>query len=465
VSRLIAMAVLMLPLLACSGGEGPKEPGRRGAKGQKAQTSEPEEPAPKPAGAKVEGKPRTIVLVVEDTVRADHMSLCGYSRPTTPFISSLLEKGAVHTCRAYTPGTWTLPSHASYFTGLHSTSHHVLNKGYPLPAEQETLAEHFSALGFQTLMVAANPTLNQATGLWAGFDEVRASKGLYSAWRGPAVAKQLQEGLAQLDPSKPLFLVVNIFDAHDPYSAIPKGIDWVPKRAKLDINPVVGGDDSPARRFVRGEMPPKEREAFLAHVVDTYDWGVYQADENLRRVITTLGGGGWLDEGFRVVVTSDHGEHLGEHDLIRHDGAPWEGVSRVPVLFFDDTLPNQPTLPEPMSATWVHGLLRDGALPATPGEVASAAVAYDQGTGLARKDSVALWTATDHKLLWIAGQEGVVNPVADPLESSQAPIGDDPAAPRLGELVQALSHSKEVAFGHGVDPQMMEALKAVGYLD
>jgi hypothetical protein len=467
--RLLPLALL---LTGCTCNPGPRaERGERPAKALKSKArglsrepvaEAPSEPATIPPA---EGGPRTIVLVIEDTVRADHMSLCGYERPTTPYIKTLVDKGAVYTCTAYSPGTWTLPSHASYFTGLHTTEHHVLNKGHPLAAEHETLAEHFTARGFQTALVAANPTLNRASGIWQGFAEVRVAKGLYSAWRGPDLAKQLRDVLAGLDPKQPLFLVVNLFEAHDPYPAIPKGVPWLPKRPSLDVNPAKGGDDGPVHRFVRGEMAPQERSDFLAHVIDTYDWGIHEADASLERVIGALGTGGWLDEGFRVVVTSDHGEHLGEHDLVRHDGAPWEGVVRVPVLFYDDTLQAQPTLPEPLSATRVFELLRDGALPADPGEVASAAMSYEQGTGLTRKDSVALWPAVDHKLLWIEGEEMILDPRADPAEVSPRSLGADPAAPRLAEHVQALSRSKELAIGQGVNPEMMQMLEAVGYVD
>jgi hypothetical protein len=403
-------------------------------------------------------------MVIEDTVRADHLSLCGYERPTSPYLTSLIDKGAVYTCSAYSPGTWTLPSHASYFTGLHTTEHHVINKGFPLAQEHETLAEHFASRGFQTVLVSANPTLNRASGVWQGFTKIHVAKGLYSAWRGPALAKQVREALAELDSDKPLFLVVNLFDAHDPYPAVPKGKSWVPQRAALDINPTAEGPNGPVHKFFRDELPAAQRAAFLGHIVDTYDWGIHEADANLERVISTLGGSGWLDRGYRFVVTSDHGEHLGEHNLIRHDGVPWEGVVKVPVLFYDNTLDVQPTLPEPMSATWVFHLLRDAKLPTDVTQVASAAVQYG-GDGLTRRDSVALWPATQHKLMWIDGTQGSFDPVADPLELHMSPLDADPAEGQLAELVKALSESKAKALGTGMDPDMMKMLEAVGYVE
>jgi hypothetical protein len=58
----------------------------------------------------------TVVFMVLDNVRADHLSLCGYPRPTSPFLESLASETTC-TCTAQAPGSWTLPSHASYFTG------------------------------------------------------------------------------------------------------------------------------------------------------------------------------------------------------------------------------------------------------------------------------------------------------------------------------------------------------------
>ena len=69
------------------------------------------------------GPANAIVLIIMDTVRADHTSLCGYSRPTTPNLERFAKEGAVFTCEARAPGSWTLPSHASFFTGKQALDH------------------------------------------------------------------------------------------------------------------------------------------------------------------------------------------------------------------------------------------------------------------------------------------------------------------------------------------------------
>ena len=64
-----------------------------------------------------------IVMIVLDTIRSDHLSICGYERPTTPVLEDLVRQAQAATCDAYAPGTWTLPSHASFFTGLSVPDH------------------------------------------------------------------------------------------------------------------------------------------------------------------------------------------------------------------------------------------------------------------------------------------------------------------------------------------------------
>ncbi len=65
----------------------------------------------------------SVVLVILDTVRADHLSACGYARPTSPFAEELFSNADFATCQAYSPASWTLPSHASFFTGLPAEEH------------------------------------------------------------------------------------------------------------------------------------------------------------------------------------------------------------------------------------------------------------------------------------------------------------------------------------------------------
>ena len=121
-----------------------------------------------------------VIFVVLDTVRADRTSLCGYEHPTTPTLEKLVELGASYACDSHAPSTWTLPSHASFFTGRELTEHLSGAGGgtrnmtwgsvTPLDDRWPTLAEEMTDRGYQTLFLSANPVVSERMGLTRGFD-------------------------------------------------------------------------------------------------------------------------------------------------------------------------------------------------------------------------------------------------------------------------------------------------------
>lgn len=410
-----------------------------------------------------DGGPWTVVLVVLDTVRADHTSLCGYGRPTTPVLERLVaDRGFAHTCGVVTPGTWTLPTHASFFTGLDPTEHRLLSKGWPLRDDVPTLAEAFSGRGYQTALISANPTLHRATGLARGFDRFVTSPGLYSkAWRGPRLGERLDELLPKLDPARPLFLVVNVFDAHDPYPEVPAGVPWASKQPGVDVNPQ-NATSVEVRRFVTGAMAAEERFAWERRLVDTYDWGVHEADANLGRLLSRLNQAGWLRDRVRLVVTSDHGEHLGEHGLVRHDGPPWEAVVRVPLLAVDTGAP-LPALPALLSGLAVHRLVLDGALPEVAAPWSYAVAHQDDADPRFRQDSAARWDGP-RKAMWIDGAPVVLDLATDPEERQRNPAPPEVGAD-LGAAMARLREAKAATRGVAKDPEIEGALRAMGYVE
>src|SRR4030042_35608 len=122
-----------------------------------------------PSDISKEAELPNVILIVWDTVRADHLSLYGYSRPTTPFLEHLAEQAVVFD-RAYATAPWTLPSHASFFTGLFLSEHHCDSFTHRLSDQYLTLAEKLSASGYVTLGYSNNYSLNRITGMAQGFD-------------------------------------------------------------------------------------------------------------------------------------------------------------------------------------------------------------------------------------------------------------------------------------------------------
>jgi hypothetical protein len=411
-----------------------------------------------------DGTPGLVVLAVLDTVRADHTSLCGYGRDNTQILKKLVERGASWTCDAYAPGTWTLPSHATFFSGLPVTSHDLHRKGLALADDVETLAETFRARGYQTLMVSANPTLKEPTGLQQGFSYALVPRGLVSPLRGvDGLPNAVRWALRGADRTKPLFLVVNLFDAHDPYPPIVTdalGLGIAP-RPTFNLHLSVDDAHDPWKRLGEGTLTPSEAQAWLGHATDTYDYGIAWADRALGRVLGFLEDRGWTDHGVRVVVTSDHGEALGEHGKMQHGHEPWQELARVPLLVLEEgTGRKPPALPSPISGAVVHRLVLDGQLPSPLPAVESHSFRYGESdTRFA--EAAATWDDAFTKHFWREGEASSFDLRTDPREASPRP--DEVST--LTDAVQRHQASRTRAGNQTIDEAVAEGLGALGYVE
>ena len=116
-----------------------------------------------------DAQPRNLLLISLDTLRADHLGCYGYERPTSPFLDGLAAEGIVFE-RAYAAAPWTLPSHASLFTGLYPSQHGVKNEGFSVPKEILTLPQALGERGFATAAVVSAHFLAPRYGLDRGFE-------------------------------------------------------------------------------------------------------------------------------------------------------------------------------------------------------------------------------------------------------------------------------------------------------
>ena len=416
----------------------------------------------------------TVLFVVLDTVRADHLSLCGYERPTSPALEALRDRGAAWTCEAVAPGSWTLPSHASYFTGLDPARHgaHALPAAgelledtseqiRPLPDDIPTLAEQLSARGYQTLALSGNPVIAAPSGLSRGFDRsVAASR--FGAIPAPELIGRLRFNLRQkIAPDRPLFVFLNFADAHQPWG--PTREDWLPPRGPLRL--YASREGALWRRWYSGALSGTERQRFLRQLSDVYDQGVADADAGMGEALALLEDWGWCRAGCRVVVTSDHGEFIGEHGLIDHGHYLWQPDVGVPLLYWDSR-GEVPTLPAPVSAAAAYHLSLDGTLPELP--VSSAAWPHRQRAAWAEgraytETSAALWTGGD-KLLWVDGALSRYDLSADPEELHPLPAEGHPDLPALLALAARVQASGDEG-AQIVDPELSELLRAAGYLE
>ena len=283
--------------------------------------------AGEPAGPEAQGPPPNVVLFVADTVRADHLSTYGYDVATSPNLTAFAERATRYT-DAHSTAPWTLPSHASMFTGLLPFQHHAhtLTTGpgtsfaRALHPEATTLAEVLGAAGYRTLAIAANDVfLQEKYGLGQGFERWFVRR-VPLASLLPRIFEQVDE-----DDGRPLFLFVNAMDAHLPYNSaerpglLPRPVGSR-SRAIYDAlhQSVLGWREAP---------DPDELQA----LVDEYDTGLANLDEAFGDLLEGLEARGVLDHAV-ILFTADHGEYFGEHDLLEHSKDVYEGALHVPLV-------------------------------------------------------------------------------------------------------------------------------------
>jgi arylsulfatase A-like enzyme len=336
-----------------------------------------------PAGAP------NVLLVVLDTVRADHMSLHGYPRPTTPRLAERARRGVrFDEARATTP--YTLGTHASLFTGrwMSETSARV---DTPLDGAHPTLAEHLRDRGYATAGFTGNIFYGSARyGLDRGFLHYHDIPGnitrratprevlrscslgetivtwLERKWRilAPMQRRRLdaaelnREALAWLDHTRaagrPFFLFLNYFDAHSPYTLPGDAPQPFARRAPHLL-------EDRLKRLDGDDATPAERAEVHALAADCYDDGIAWIDRKLDELLAALDRRGVLNNTL-VIVTSDHGEMLGEHGLFGHGQTLHRPVVHVPLIVLGGRgmdVPAGAVVPRPVSVRDVPATVLD----------------------------------------------------------------------------------------------------------
>ncbi|HWQ02856.1 MAG TPA: sulfatase [Candidatus Nitrosotenuis sp.] len=284
-----------------------------------------------------------VLVVVWDTVRADHLSTYGYSRATSPHLDSFAREATLFE-NAIATSSWTLPTHASMLTGLYPYEHGA--QAGALDEKSPTLGEFLQKHGYRTAAFSANTAeFTRKQGFQRGFIRF---EDFFGTWRdrlsrtfwGHKVARYLlprlgyedmpgrklaedvnQSALRWLDrtPDRPFFLFLNYFDPHDPY------LPPAPFRSKFSKVPKPGG----IINFYLQRYEPKLTPEQMQEERDAYDGAIAYCDDQFGKLLAELQRRG-LDKNTIVVMTSDHGESFGEHGLITHRNALYRELIHVP---------------------------------------------------------------------------------------------------------------------------------------
>jgi arylsulfatase A-like enzyme len=293
-----------------------------------------------------------VLLIVWDTVRADFVDY----RPDnehTPHLAGLARQGVVFQ-RAIAPASWTLPTHASLFTGLYPDQHFG-NWHQPLDGARATLAELYDRAGYATGGFVGNLYYcTRSSGLNRGFQIYRDHKlsldeilrqsfavnfmartrsgwsclGIYNELGrkgGERVTRQFIRWSRQ-QKDRPFFAFLNYYDAHDPY---------LPDR--LADGRRLSAHEKLLLRTWRYRKPNVIRPDEVALARTCYVTQIKRLDRYLGEIVSELKRTGQLDRTL-IVVVSDHGEHFGEHGLYSHGNSVYRSLVHVPLLM---ALPNR----------------------------------------------------------------------------------------------------------------------------
>jgi arylsulfatase A-like enzyme len=279
-----------------------------------------------------------VLLIILDTVRAANLSLYGYHRATSPHTDAWAGSGVVFD-RAISTAPWTLPAHATMFTGHYNfTVETGVNRA--LDARYPTLAEVLRDRGYATAAFTANLGYTARTsGLHRGFvryEDFPVTTGMFlrSAWLTRQISNHLA-GVRGFPPwpipkraesitddfltwvearhDRPFFVFLNYYDAHGPYDA--------PAPWRTRFGP-------PPEEELTSDAPHTPEE--LATSINAYDGCIAYIDDQLARIFEMLERTG-LRENTLVVVTSDHGEMFGEHGQTAHTSGLYMPVLHVPL--------------------------------------------------------------------------------------------------------------------------------------
>ncbi|MDP6980762.1 MAG: sulfatase [Myxococcota bacterium] len=446
-----------------------------------------EAPAANEPKTAIERGPYNVLVILLDSLRADHLTPYGADARDTPHLAELASQGVVFT-RARTNATWTRPSVVSMFSSRYPWQHGVLTPDALLPASLPYLPEMLGAAGYRAVGASGNDMVSALFGLDRGFESLASLRRSprYRTSRDPAERAQIVWDALLAGPStgdRPFFAYLHQLDPHSPYRP--------PTRFRRQY--LGDRDDSLSQSAERLEDIRHLRmrsEALDPRQVDTfarlYKGEVAFMDAYVGELMQQLEIRG-LAKNTLVVFTSDHGEEFYEHQSMGHGHSVYEELLRVPlILRLDGVLPAglridtpvelldlAPTLldmlgqpiPEAMQGQSLLPLVAspDSTHPrpqlATSGEPAQHAIQWGKFK-LVRRMPATVGENTEFRLFDLE---------ADPRErrdiSKNFPVTTSALVDLLDRDLRRAATTREAVPRATIDAETLEALKAIGYVD
>jgi arylsulfatase A-like enzyme len=460
-------------------------------------------------------KPNVLLLTL-DTVRADHLSLYGYNRNTTPHLAELAGAATVFS-QATASGDMTITSHASILTGTYASWNGARphqsssGNGAPISDKYPTMAEILSEHGYSTAAVVANSGfLTREWGFDRGFQffDARGAVRMMPPRKEYLLrygARQVlhrvidtadfdmmflrageinREAYGLLDRARssgrPFFLFLNYMDAHSPYAPPAQFDELYPSEKDLSIPDTRYGELFDQLAAGRGQMSEKERQ----HYISQYDGGIAYMDAEIGRLIDGLKQRG-LYQNTLLIIVSDHGEAFGERNLVGHGLSVNEDQVNVPLIVkypesdrgqrVEERVDHTDILPTVMEVTGITPpqFLQGFSLRGGVGNANRKLISESfPGSGLISLNSKfnrierAIYSGNFKYIDSTAGKRELYDVSADPDEAHNLCSVDAASCSRMQHDLEEWEKAtpKTVSHGKPLDPQTLDRLRSLGYV-
>lgn len=282
-----------------------------------------------------------IILIVLDTLRADHLGCYGYAKDTSPGLDKFASQGILFE-DASAPAPWTLPSHASMMTGYYPNRLGLNNELRPMPKDVQTLAQMLSRAGFACAAAVNSLYLNRKFGFDRGFGEFTFFPEGGEPNESAAEIVQTAKKWISRHQRDRFFLFLHFFDPHSNYSAAPE----YEAKFTADYRGPVDGSTAQLMAFRNGffNLGPED----VKYLTGLYDAEINQLDDRMVTLFGLLEKQGLLASSF-VIVTSDHGEEFLDHGGVLHGRTQYQELLHVPLMIAGPGIPANKRIREPVT--------------------------------------------------------------------------------------------------------------------
>jgi len=417
-----------------------------------------------------------VVLVSLDTVRADHLGCYGYFRNTTPELDRFVDE-CVRFEKVESASNQTLPAHASMFSSRFPREHGAVSNEFKVKPAFPLISTVLSAEGYETVGVIAAHPLNPEFGLSRDFefyDHIEGDGPEYDHTHkrtGDEVVKRVADAIRWRERERPLFLFVHFWDSHQPYHNTDETKDLFKRDQALEEY--------------------MEKQGCNAFRINRYDGSLRALDGWLADLIDLLRKKKILDHAF-LIITSDHGEAMGEHNHEYHGMTLYEEETFVPLIIrlpgaemAGMTVPQRvsnidiaPTIYDFLGVAGPEGMVGRSLMPLIrkqPGEESDIYMARmwneprkDKNTREMFVPETLAIVQGDWKLIWkLDGDNELFNLAEDPLELNNLVSQSPDKEKALLEML--MKHRDNIGpmprEAPKLSPQALKGLKALGYID